>query len=122
MDLDVEPRPANDISRHDVIKDITRVEALLEAGYAAEGYLVVLSNDRTYWQPSARPDTIDAAPRSPQRARCGMRVRTLVTPLVFADTPSNGYSADPRSAGIHRTCPEASIHPTDLAAWPQYST
>jgi hypothetical protein len=44
-----------------VIKDITRVEALLADGYADEGHVLVLTNDRSYWQPSSRPDTIDAA-------------------------------------------------------------
>jgi hypothetical protein len=57
-------QPANDISRHDVIKDITRVETLLTAGYADAGHVVVLSNDGSYWQPGPRTDTIDAAFRT----------------------------------------------------------
>ena len=52
--FDLPHQSANDISRHDVIKDITRVEALLEDGYADEGYVVALTNDRTYWQPRGR--------------------------------------------------------------------
>jgi hypothetical protein len=52
---------AQDISRHDVIKDITRVEALLANGYADHGHVLVLSNDRSYWQQPLRADTIDAA-------------------------------------------------------------
>lgn len=59
--FDLPHQSANDISCHDVIKDITRVEALLADGYADEGCVVVLTNDRSYWQPSSRPDTIDAA-------------------------------------------------------------
>lgn len=59
--FDLPHQSANDISRHDVIKDVTRVEALLADGYADEGYVVVLTNDRSYWQPSSRQDTIDAA-------------------------------------------------------------
>ena len=51
---------ANDISRHDVVKDITRVEAMLADGYADHGCVLVLTNDRSYWQPAARADTIDA--------------------------------------------------------------
>jgi hypothetical protein len=58
--FDLPHQSANDISRHDVIKDITRVEALLADGYADEGMVLVLSNDRSYWQPPARADTIDA--------------------------------------------------------------
>ena len=59
--FDLPHQSANDISRHDVIKDITRVEALLADGYADEGHVLVLTNDRSYWQPSSRADTIDAA-------------------------------------------------------------
>ena len=59
--FDLPRQSANDISRHDVIEDITRVEALLADGYADEGCVVVLTNDRSYWQPSSSPDTIDAA-------------------------------------------------------------
>jgi hypothetical protein len=52
---------AHDISRHDVVKDITRVEAILADGYADFGCVLVLSNDRSYWQPPARAGSIDAA-------------------------------------------------------------
>lgn len=48
---------AHNIRRHDVIEDVTRVETLLSAGYADEGCVVVLTNDRNYWLPSARADT-----------------------------------------------------------------
>jgi hypothetical protein len=48
---------AHNTRRHDVIQDVTRVETLLSAGYADEGYVVVLTNDRNYWLPSARADT-----------------------------------------------------------------
>jgi hypothetical protein len=59
--FDLPHQSANDISRHDVVKDITRVEAILAAGYADFGCVLVLSNDRGYWQPPARTDSIDAA-------------------------------------------------------------
>jgi len=48
---------AQDIHRHDVVKDVTRIERLLTAGYADKGYVVTLTNDRNYWLPSARTDT-----------------------------------------------------------------
>jgi hypothetical protein len=60
-EFDLPHQSANDISRHDVIKDITRVETLLAAEYADIGHVLVLSNDRSYWQPGLRADTIDAA-------------------------------------------------------------
>lgn len=44
-----------------MVKDITRVETMLADGYADHGCVVVLTNDRSYWQPTARADTIDAA-------------------------------------------------------------
>jgi hypothetical protein len=59
--FDLPSQSAQDISRHDVIKDITRVEALLADGYADRGFVLVLSNDRSYWQQALRADTIDAA-------------------------------------------------------------
>src|SRR6266516_88384 len=59
--FDLPHQSANDISRHDVVKDITRVEAVVADGYAEQGCVLVLSNDRSYWQPAARQDTIDAA-------------------------------------------------------------
>lgn len=48
---------ARDIRRHDVVKDVTRVETLLSAGYADEGYVVTLTNDPRYWLPGTGPDT-----------------------------------------------------------------
>jgi hypothetical protein len=45
--FDLPNQSANDISRHDVIKDITRVETLLADGYADTGQVLVLSNDRS---------------------------------------------------------------------------
>jgi hypothetical protein len=59
--FDLPNQSANDISRHDVIKDVTRVETLLADGYADNGQVLVLSNDRSYWQQGSRTDTIDAA-------------------------------------------------------------
>jgi hypothetical protein len=58
--FDLPHQSANDISRHDVVKDITRVEAVLADGYADYGCVLVLTNDRGYWQPAARAGTIDA--------------------------------------------------------------
>jgi hypothetical protein len=59
--FDLPHQSANDISRDDVIKDITRIEAALADGHADIGYVLVLTNDRSYWQPATRADTIDAA-------------------------------------------------------------
>jgi hypothetical protein len=58
--FDLPHQSANDISRHDVVMDITRVEAALADGHADSGSVVVLTNDRSYWRPATRADTIDA--------------------------------------------------------------
>jgi hypothetical protein len=59
--FDLPHQSANDISRHDVVKDITRIEAALTDGHADSGCVVVLTNDRSYWQPATRAHPIDAA-------------------------------------------------------------
>ena len=59
--FDLPHQSANDISRQDVIKDITRIEAALTDGHADSGCVVVLTNNRSYWQPAARADPIDTA-------------------------------------------------------------
>lgn len=59
--FDLPHQSANDISRHDVVKDIVRVETILADGYADHGCVLVLSNDRSYWQPPVRGGSIDAA-------------------------------------------------------------
>jgi hypothetical protein len=55
--FDLPNQAAHDIHRHDVVKDVTRVETLLSAGYADDGCVVTLTNDRNYWLPSTRTDT-----------------------------------------------------------------
>jgi hypothetical protein len=50
---------AQDTSRHDVVKDIVRVETVLADSYADEGWVIVLSNDSSYSRPGLRPTAID---------------------------------------------------------------
>lgn len=52
---------AQDISRYDFVKDIVRLERVVDAGHAAVGYAVLLTNDRGYWRSSTRSMTVDAA-------------------------------------------------------------
>lgn len=52
---------AQDIGRHDFIKDIRRLEDYVEGHAGAVGYAVLLTNDRTYWSESKRPNSVDAA-------------------------------------------------------------
>src|SRR3546814_7184201 len=51
---------AHDIRRHDVCKDVARMEAFAKrTGHGAA--VLVLTNDPAYWLPRSRADTVDAA-------------------------------------------------------------
>lgn len=51
---------AQDIGRHDFIKDIGRLEDYVHANSAAVGYAIFLTNDRTYWSKTQKKDSIDS--------------------------------------------------------------
>jgi hypothetical protein len=52
---------AQDISRHDVVKDIVRLETMVRDGYADAGYALTLTNDASYWRQGHKANPIDAA-------------------------------------------------------------
>ena len=52
---------AQDLGRHDVIKDVVRLERLVVEGHADVGWSVTLTNDPGYWSPGRKLDPIDAA-------------------------------------------------------------
>src|SRR5699024_4864158 len=52
---------AQDLRRYDILRDILRVESLVEAGVVAAGMSVTITNDRTLWRESLREGTVDAA-------------------------------------------------------------
>lgn len=56
--FDLQAQAAQDIRRYDVVKDIRRVEELLEHGLTDNGFVVVIANDPGYWRRSLRP-TVD---------------------------------------------------------------
>jgi hypothetical protein len=58
--FDLPNQGAQDISRHDVVKDLVRVERLLAEGLADSGWVIALSNDSSYWRPGTKSDPIDA--------------------------------------------------------------
>lgn len=58
--FDLPNQGAHDISRHDVVKDVVRVERLLATGLADSGWVIALSNDSNYWRPGTKVDPIDA--------------------------------------------------------------
>jgi len=49
---------AQDISRYEFLKDVSRLEECVEKFQNSMGYAVFLTNDQQYWKPPAR-DTID---------------------------------------------------------------
>ena len=50
---------AQDIGRHDFIKDIRRLENYVRARPGAKGHAILLTNDKSYWSASSRSDTVD---------------------------------------------------------------
>jgi hypothetical protein len=52
---------AQDITRYDFVKDIVRLERVVEAGLATSAAAVLLTNDSAYWKESLRPSSVDAA-------------------------------------------------------------
>lgn len=51
---------ARDIIRHDICKDIMRLERAIEQKFIEKGYLIVVTNDSSFWTPGQREDVIDA--------------------------------------------------------------
>lgn len=58
--FDLPNQAAQDISRHDFVKDIARVERFTAAGTVTSGWAVALTNDGSYWRPGTKADPIDA--------------------------------------------------------------
>jgi hypothetical protein len=50
---------AQDIGRHDFLKDIERLERYVAVRRGAEGYAILLTNDRTYWSASRKLNAVD---------------------------------------------------------------
>jgi hypothetical protein len=50
---------AQDIGRHDFIKDIQRLERYLQSHNNAVGFAVFLTNDQSYWNESKKSDAVD---------------------------------------------------------------
>lgn len=58
--FDLPNQGAHDISRHDVVKDVARVERFVADGVADSGWVVALSNDSNYGGPGSKVEPIDA--------------------------------------------------------------
>lgn len=58
--FDLPKQAAHDISRHDVVKDVVRVERFVRDGVADTGWVIALSNDGGYWRPGTKSNPVDA--------------------------------------------------------------
>ena len=73
---------AQDINRYDLLKDVSRVERLVDAERARAGAVIAVTNDPGYWQ-EGRPNTVDAEFRIHEG-------RQLTATMVWAETASAG--------------------------------
>jgi len=58
--FDLPNQSAQDISRHEFIKDVARLERFVADDVADSGWAVALSNDGGYWRQGSKVDPIDA--------------------------------------------------------------
>lgn len=98
--FDLPNQGAHDIARHDVLKDLVRLERLVADGYADDGLGLTLTNDPAYWRPGTRSTTIDAAFRIHEG-------RTLNGALTWSPTAGAGTTHkrdEPLILGDSYTC------------------
>jgi hypothetical protein len=51
---------ANDISRYDTLKDIARMENLVNSGFCNHAYVIFLTNEHNYWQDTGYTKSMDS--------------------------------------------------------------
>ncbi len=60
--FDLAQHGAQDVTRYDIVKDVVRIERVVETVPNAAAAVIVLTNDPSYWSPSPKAaPTIDAA-------------------------------------------------------------
>lgn len=74
-----------DLIRYDVVKDVCRLERLVGSGVAAQGWMLLLTNDQGYWTPTTR-ETVDLAFRLHEG-------RTLTGRLEWGPSAGSGTTA-----------------------------
>jgi len=52
---------AQDIGRYDFLKDVERLERVVQANAGWLGFAILLTNDSSYWKHPRTPDSVDAA-------------------------------------------------------------
>lgn len=83
--FELRAQSAHDVRRYDVVKDLRRLEEIIDAGAADVGVMVAITNDPAYWMPG-RDGTIDAAFRLHEGA-------TLSGALAWAEHAGAGTIA-----------------------------
>lgn len=54
-------KAAQDIIRHDFLKDVARLETIVSLNRAVRGFAIFLTNDSAYWKTPLRINSVDAA-------------------------------------------------------------
>ena len=98
---------AQDLGRYDFVKDIERLESVVEAGRQVVGYAIILTNDSNYWTVSRKNDPVDAEFRIHEG-------RVLAGQLSWDPSASQGTTRG-RTGSIHLTG-------SYRLAWRDYST
>ena len=52
---------AVDLGRYDILKDLVRMERVVEHFPGSRGFVIALTNEPAYWRPALRTTTVDAA-------------------------------------------------------------
>jgi hypothetical protein len=76
---------AQDITRYDFLKDVTRVERVVQEHPGTRGFAILLTNDSAYWTESRLLDPVDAAFRLQEG-------RTVSASLRWSDRTGPGTS------------------------------
>lgn len=58
-EIHLKNQAAHDISRYDFIRDLSKLEKIVEAIPDVKGFALLLTNDRVYWQPPRKHDSVD---------------------------------------------------------------
>lgn len=98
---------AQDIRRHDFLKDAQRLEQAIEQGQAKAGLAVLLTNDPSYWTQPDRLDTIDADFRIHEG-------REITGNLAWSENASKGTTEGKEEPII--------IHGSYILSWQDYAT
>ena len=78
---------AQPLGRYDFIKDIQRLEQVVDDGPAEAAFAVLLTNDPSYWKPLQQPDVVDAAFRL-------HKDRRIMGEMAWASRASRGTTKD----------------------------